>query len=380
MTKPTNVRRAEAPIKGWSLHPIWGLEMAEHGFGVGQPLFGDATIVSRSFVRNLAPKEPLAQEIFSGSGIREVFEQSGVLAAGPAPIEQLVEIPPGAFIAVRREAAEDAHAYAESIRALLTASYVLTAGQAPKGFALSSLPLHWTAATSRVYSDGDGLKTERRVTASYFVHLTPIRVTHKAFRESWENRTAIVGSWRLHKDDAFSRALVGPQNKLSGLRRRIREAGITLGRAMESTHPSLSTLFGTVALESLLRDGSASFADAEAMAASVFSSSSGPTEISRLFANRHKVAHEATTPESETEHAQEIAAAWGVLLMAAMAAEDLKTVEDFRQHLRNRVLAGRVAKTLRDKGETDLADQLELVATYTAQRASLEKEPSATPT
>jgi hypothetical protein len=350
-------------MKGWICYPIWGLEIAEHGFGLEQPIFGDATIIPRSYLQKQAPADAISMALFSGGGLRTVLETGTAEMAGPAPVERLIDIPPDAFIAVRRKKPEDALRYAESIRALLTATAVLTSGQA-KGFAMTPLPLHWSAIPSRVQLNRSGqLEVDYKIVASNFIHLTPIRVTHKDLRESWQSGSPVQGSWKIHKEDPLSKVLVGDWNSLSGLRKRLRSAASTLARAMESTDATLSTLFATVALELLLKDGSTDFKELEEMAGSIFSGANGAPEISRLFTNRHKIAHEALAPVREADHSQEIAAAWAIILMGAVASEQLATVDEFLEHLRGRVLARRVAEQLRTKGREDLADEVERAAT-----------------
>lgn len=347
--------------------------MAENGHGLEQPIFGDATIVPPSFIKGLTPPDATTSELMSGNGFQRLFEQSGLTHVGPVPVEHMVEIQPAAFIAVRRSAPDDALRYAESIRALLTASSVLTSG-ATKGFALTPLPMQWSPIPSRVRLDSEGkLQIDYQIVASNFIHLTPVSVTHKALRESWERGSPIVGSWKLRKEDALSTILVGNGRGLSGLRKRVRDAAATLARAMESTDPSMSTLFGAVALEGLLSDGGSSFAEIEQMASSIFTGTSGPQEIGRLFSNRHKVAHEAVAAAASTEHVQEVAAAWGVVLLAAMAAEKLSSVDQFLRHMRGRVLAKKVALHLQASGHEELAQQVEEAATHIGNRAKNER-------
>jgi hypothetical protein len=134
---------------------------------------------------------------------------------------------------------------------------------------------------------------------------------------------------------------------------------------MESTDPTLSTLFTVVALEGLLKDGASDFKEMEELASCIFegSGSIGAPEIARLFSNRHKVAHEAKTPKGAIEHSQEVAAAWGLVLLAAIASEDLSSPAQLLDHLRGRVLARRVAKRLRENGRDDLAIEVERAAT-----------------
>ncbi len=124
---------------------------------------------------------------------------------------------------------------------------------------------------------------------------------------------------------------------------------------------TLSTLFGVAALESLLKDAS-DFKDMEQLATCIFEGPNGPAEISRLFANRHRVAHEAYAPSGQADHSREIGAAWGIIYLAAIASTDLSSSDEFIDHLRGRVLARRVATTLRARGKNDLAEDVERAA------------------
>jgi hypothetical protein len=351
-------------MKGWSCYPIWGLELAENGHGLDHPIFGDATLVSRSFIQRHVVADTSIGNLMSGGGFRQALESRAIEYAGPAPVDRLIDIPPGAFIAVRREDPDDAFRYAESIRALLTATFALTSGQT-KGFALTPLPLHWAAIPFQLQLDkkGDRLETKYRIVASNFIHLTPVQVSHRLLSEAWTNGAPIQGNWRMHSAEPLSKIMVGPWKALTGLGKRVRVAASMLARAMESTDRHISTLFAAAALEGLLRDGNSDFQELEEMAASSFQSPNGPAELAQLFASRHKVAHEATFSCTDPEHTQQIAAAWGVILLAAMVAEKVPTVENFLQHLRGRVRARRVGADLRLKGRNDLADEVEKIST-----------------
>ena len=351
-------------MKGWSCYPIWGLAMSENGHGLEQPVFGDATIVSPSFIRRWSSEQGSAADIMGGDGFERLFEESDITSAGPAPVENLVSTKPTAFIAVRRKAPEDALRYAESIRALLTASCVLTSGTT-KGFALTPIPLQWSPIPSHVRLDDDEkLAIDYRVVASNFIHLTPLVVSHRALRNAWETGQPVMNSWRLHKEDALSKVLVGDGRRFGGLGKRIRDAAATLARAMESTDTCVSTLFAAVAIEGLLRDNRGNFEQIEQMASCIFTSTLGPPEIQRLFSNRHKVAHEAAEPVGGISHIQEIGAAWGVILLAAMAAESVTSTDEFLRHMRGRVLARQMATQLRENGRHDLAAEVEEAATH----------------
>ena len=168
----------------------------------------------------------------------------------------------------------------------------------------------------------------------------------------------------MYKDDPLSRVLVGCWSKLTPLRRRIRAAASILAHAMESTDTALSSLFGVVALEHLLKEGDSSFAEVEAMACSAVEGPTAREDISRLFSNRHEVSHEAKAPAGGHQHSQEIFTAWAVFAFAAKAASiKLSSVKEFREHLRGRVLARQTGEQLREKGKSELADKVELEST-----------------
>lgn len=356
-------------MKGWTCYPIWGIELAENGHGLEKPIWGDATLVTRGFLEKHAPAHPVAAPLFSGGGLRQVLENGPSPYVGPAPIERLIDIPPGAFIAVRRKDPDDAVRYAESIRALLTATAVLTSGQG-KGFAMTPLPLHWAAIPSRVRLDPSGnLQIDHQMVVNSFIHLTPVRVTHRQLSESWDKGTPISGQWHIHKDHPLSKALIGSWDTLSPLRRRVRDAASTLARAMESTDMTVSTLFSVVALEGLLKDGASDFKEMEELVSCIFEGPNGAPDISRLFGNRHKVAHEARVPNKTIEHGKEIAAAWGLVLLAAMASEQMTSPAQLLDHLRGRVLAKRLAKRFRENNKGDLAAEVELAATALPERS-----------
>lgn len=363
-------------MKGWHLYPLWGLELEPNGFGLESPVFGDATLVTRNFVEKQAPSEPSVAGMFSGGGLRTLLESQGATRAGSAPLDRLIDIPPGAFIAVRRRDSAAAQRYAESLCALLTGTSVLTAGSA-KGFAMSPLALQWSAIPAWVRQNTNGeLQIDYKVIASSFVHLTPISVSHKQLIDSWEKNVPIGASWRIHRDAPLAKALVGDWGSLGPLRRRIRDAAITLTKAMGSPDPALSTLFAAVALEQLLKDGASNFAEVEEMAKSIFSGSRGPDELSRLIGNRHKVAHEARGPENSEDHVREIGATWALFHLAAIAADSGLDTAEFLDHLRGRVEARRVAARLRAVGRPELADEVDRAATHLVPRKRENKKPA----
>lgn len=158
-----------------------------------------------------------------------------------------------------------------------------------------------------------------------------------------------TGAWVMSKDSPLSAALVGNWKALSPLRARIRDTATTLSLAMESPDATISTLFSVAALETLLGyDGSSDFKEIEELASCIFADANGPSAISTLISNRHKVAHQAKAAHSAAEHAGELATAWAIILHASMLASDLSSTEDFLGHLRGRVLARRVGRELRE--------------------------------
>ncbi len=351
-------------MKGWNLYPIWGLELQPNGIGLERPIFGDATLVTREFVAKLAPNDPRLSAILSGSGLRALLESQGATHAATAPIERLIDIAPGAFIAVRRSDQESALRYAECICALLTGSAVLTSGEA-KGFSLSPLALHWATIPGWVrLNKGGELQSDYKVIISSFINQIPLAVSHRQLSDSWTRNDPVAGTWRLYSQDHLSRALVGDRGTSKGLGNRIRDASVILTKAMASTDPALSTIFATVALETLLKSGASAFAELEEMATCIFSGDRGPAELSRLIGNRHRAAHEAKPPASAEEHVQEIAAAWVLVNMAAIAAANGLDASQYLDHLRGRVEARRVAARLRLLGRNDLADEVEQAATH----------------
>ena len=102
----------------------------------------------------------------------------------------------------------------------------------------------------------------------------------------------------------------------------------------------------------------------EVLSACIFEDANGLAHISRLFSNRHKVAHKAKSPDEQAQHSHEVAAAWVIIHYAAVASADLSSAAEFLHHLRFRVLARRFAKQLREKGKAELADEIEHVATF----------------
>jgi len=350
-------------MKGWICYPLWGLKLADNGFGLDKPIFGDATIVTPSFVAKHGPTDPTGAAMLSGAGLSDVLDATSSDSVGPAPTSNFVEVPPHSFIAVRRSHPEVAAKYAQSIRSLLTASCVLSSGHI-KGFSLSPLALHWATIPTQVRLDAnDNLQAEYKVIVNNAIHLTPVGVTHKALRDSWENGLPVIGTWKLHREDTLSKVFVGDWNSLSPLRKRLRSAASTLARAMEFTDPTVSTLHAVVSVEMLLKEGGTGFRELEELATCAFDGQNGPPEIGRLFSQRHKIAHEAATRDDHEQHAQELSAVWMLLLLAAHVSDSVSSVEGLLRHLRGRIRARQTAEDLCELGYSELAQQVRHAAT-----------------
>lgn len=346
--------------KDWSFHPLWGLCVTRCE-GLADPIFGDATIVSRDFITTRASPNAQAAALISGGGFKQVLEQSGASRVGSVDTLDLVEKSPGCFIAVNRKKAEDAQRYAQSIRAFLTGTYVKSGGAA-KGFSMDPRSMFWSAIPDRVWQTSDGrMSCNYRVSASNHLHLTPVTSTQEQLRTSWSSAGPAYGTWSISKSDALADVLIG--NLRNKLHMRIRDACIVLSRAMESSDSIALTLFGAVALETLL--GGGGFSDMEAMATCLFSGDLGPEEIAALFTDRHKLAHQAIVPESDEKKARQIFAAWAVLFGACEIARAMQqpSTEGFMAHLRGRVEARALAGRFRQQGANELADNIERQAT-----------------
>lgn len=345
----------------WKYFPIWGLEIDEDA-DLQEPVFGDATIVSPAFVSKLSPSGE-ANTLLSGGGFKSVLEGRGLPTVGPAPIESRMELPPRAFVAVRRKDPEDAQSYADGIKALLSSTFVLT-GQMVKGFSSDPRPMHWQVFPTLISQNNKGqTQCTYRVAAAPLLHLTPVRIDLAALRRSWSSGVPVTGSWTVSRESAMAAALVGPYVTITNLQRRVRDTAKTLARAMESDDPSHAILLAVVAMEELFRGKSTSFSEMEELASSIFSDSNGPGRVGALFARRHKVAHEGARLSSE-DITQDILVAWIVLDLAARLGADGMKLEPFFEHLQSRLLASRLAKTLRSAGWKGLPEQLEIASTY----------------
>jgi hypothetical protein len=338
----------------WKFYPLWGLDVVDDQ-GLESPIFGDATIVSRQFIAGRASGNRQAAHLLSGGGFRDFLRQSNAQFTHVSA-ENLVEMPPGAYIAVRRKKDDEAARYGQSIRALLTSSFVKTGGQV-KGFSMNPWSMHWSAIPNRVWVTADGRTScEYAISVSNCLHLRPLMITQDDLRASWNSGTPVCGTWRVSREDALSGALVGTWKSLSPLRQRIRDASIVMSRAMESPDNAILTLFGTVSLE-ILFGSQAGFQDLEELANSLFSGEQGPDEISNMISNRHQVAHRALSPDTEGQ-TREVGAGWFLLIAAAEIARYVSSVDEFIEHLRGRVEAARMAERLRTQGQDELARQV----------------------
>lgn len=247
--------------------------------GLSEPIFADATVVSREFISSRASPHTEAAKLLSGGGFRELLEHQGTTQVGGVRVEDLAEKPPGCYIAVNRKKPEDALRYAQSIRAFLTATYVRTGGRV-RGLSMDPRSMFWSAIPGRVWQNPDDtVSCNYHITTSNCLHLTPVEVTQDELRSSWVKGEAIAGSWTISKSDALAAVLVG--NPRNGLHMRIRDACVVLSRAMESPDSIILTLFGSVALETLLGHGD--FSTLEKMCVCLFSGERGPEVLCRPY-------------------------------------------------------------------------------------------------
>jgi hypothetical protein len=366
MVKKVNPRKKGSP--GWKYFPIWGLRILDD-VGIHCPIFGDATLVSRTFIERHASTDPATSALLAGRGLREILEKQGRKEVEPAPLDRLLEAPPDSFVAVCRANPDDAYQYAQSIRALLTGTAALTSGVA-KGFTTDPRSLYWAAVPTVVQANPAGeTSTTYTVNVSNLVRLTPLSVHHADLLNSWQKGTPVSGRWVLSSESGLGGVLVGSYGSLSSLRKRIRDSAVILARAMEAGDLSLSILLSVVALEALLKEGNSSFDDLRQLTHAVFEDRNGPERIDRMIENRHSFAHAGCISRSAKDHSVDIVAAWVVLEFAARISAQIKTTQGFLEHMRERALGLRTAESLRQKGWAELAKEVEDAVKQTGPRS-----------
>ena len=111
----------------WILFPLYSLKIVEPDAWLEDPLFGDATLVSRSALqKHLGPDN---SPLLSHGKLSDALGSEAIASVG-LPLTQLVEIEPLSYIAVRDVGDNSKNVRrATEIRALLSATLLLRAAR-----------------------------------------------------------------------------------------------------------------------------------------------------------------------------------------------------------------------------------------------------------
>ena len=336
--------------KDWKLFPLYGL-LLEADDGLEDPVFGDATLVSREhlvkMLRNSGMKDPVVEMIGQGAWSSFLAEHWDLV---PAPREHLFELAPHSLIAVRRKQPDQAERYAANVRAFLTAMVFLR-GRVDKGFGGRPLDVAWSLEpklTQLTHLAGGGApQSAFEVQANNHVFMNPVVVRKQELRDSW--RTGCVmplpggQHWDIHNEAPLIRLMIGPGS--AGRRAALRNIAVHLANAccaprpMEQLHAAIS------AMEMSLM--ASSFKELEEFAFSFLPRADNRSDFQAVVKARNAFIHEGRV--QATEDAKKLARvglilAYAFLDVAVGFLDSLGNAEKFYRFLRAQADAGRTAK------------------------------------
>lgn len=282
---------------GWHLSPLYGLSL-EDDDGLDDPIFGDATLVSRDWLVEKcreAGTKGQALEMISQGAWTGFLERWTV----PAPREHLVELPPHSLVAVRRSDVEQAERYAASIRAFLTAMVFLR-GRSDKGFASAPFEVSWSIRPKSLRTLSSGApESAFQVQSNNHVFMTPVSVNKSALRQSWRTGATMPltadRTWDVDSDTPVARLLTGQGT--AGRRGLMRGVGIHLAdaccahRPMEQIHAAISSMEMSLA--------ASSFKELEEVAFAFLPRADNRSDFKSIVKARNAFIHEGRMPPND---------------------------------------------------------------------------------
>ena len=293
---PRMSKRPNKTRPAWQFFPLYGLSIQEDD-GLHAPIFGDATLVSPSFVEQaIRSSGSKPHALLQGGRIADVLPVETLDGLGP-PRTHLTEIPPPAFLAVRRR--DDLHQAkrrADEIRALLSASMFMRASRL-QAFASEPREIAWYAVASGTeVAHGQPTTAQIKVVMNEHVIQNPLEARKKDLRKSWKTgaiiRTRDNLQWDIHREHPVMR-LLGEQGK-KGRPTRLVDAALHLQRTTCAVSYSIQLRMAVTALEYLLSTNR--FEDLRDRALPFFR---GDPRLDRVLEARNELTHQLRVPEEE---------------------------------------------------------------------------------
>ncbi|MBN2435506.1 MAG: hypothetical protein JXK07_09615 [Spirochaetes bacterium] len=316
----------------WSFFPLYGL-IINGDDGLSDPLFGDATLVSRETVVQLVEKEnPNAKNILCHGKMTDIapdLDWSKI----PVPKAHLVEIVPHSYIAVKTQSTQNAtERRVTMIRVFLSAMMVLR-GNLLKVFSGDSMDVAWSMMAGNIQVEsGKPASSARIVLTNEKAVVTPLEVSKDALRKSWETGSDIPNQrgiqWDIGKMYPVSRLLTikhkgKRQNKLANI-------GVHIVQSCLSRASSAQLAMAVTAYELLMFTHN--FKKLKERMTPFFSHGNQLDMLSDIFEARHSWTHEGKILSKEMEKTVTMNAlmfAWILFDISAAYLEVTESQEQF---------------------------------------------------
>jgi len=274
----------------WALFPLYGLTISEPNAWIDDPLFKDATLVSREAFQNYL-RTRLGDQFHPFLSHGKLSEAVDITKVG-LPAEQLVEIEPASYIAVRDrgDAGKNARRATE-IRALLSATLAL---RGPRLQTIGGNPAHVTwfiVPRDAVVRASEPPKASIAPAFNEHVLLNKLEVAQRDLRQSFKTGSAIPNNmgwhWDIHSAHPVCQLFI---SDLSKFQRRLLNAALQIQEAGCAPTYEAQVQMAVAAFEVLLKPDS--FAELRRMLVAFFPGEGQAKRLEQLLTARHRITHE----------------------------------------------------------------------------------------
>lgn len=283
-------------MRNWRFFPLYGLTISDDTSGLNDPLFGDATLLSRDAMLTLSRDKTLnaeAADILAGKPMTQVLGPEK-LSNLNVPLELAIDYQPHSFIAVRREKKEDGEDYARRICSFLTACLYLRSRTAAS-FAMRPDVLTWALVPKGIRTNAAGqLESTIQVVSNDRVLKKPITVSKDDLRQSWNKGRSLqvtfkpgeTKNWDISKELPISPICLGKKNNAE----RLSNAALHLLNANCVREPNLQVQMAVSAMEIMF--GTNEFGALKRMFETFLPGSQQKSDLHDLLKARHTFVHQ----------------------------------------------------------------------------------------
>jgi hypothetical protein len=324
----------------WVLFPVYGLTISEPDAWLADPLFKDATLVSReAFVRHL--RNQLGEQFHPLLSHGKLSESIDIKTIG-LPAQQLVEMEPASYIAVRDrgDAAKNGRRAVE-IRAFLSATLAL---RGPRLQAISGNPTQvawFMVPLDAVVRSSEPPKASIAPVFNEHVLLEKLEVAQADLRDSLKTGKAIPNNrkwyWDIHESHPVCQLFL---SDISKFEKRLLNAALQIQEAGCASSYDVQVQMAVAAFEVLLKPDS--FPELRRMLTAFFPGEDQAKRVERLLTTRHRITHEGGgrgDDEAVKESARHgLVYAW-TMLDIATAYNSMSLATSFDEYIRMLVSA-----------------------------------------